>query len=114
MLTHTCPTRRSSDLNGDQAAIEVAAIGGAGRTQVAGGMAERNHIRTAGYRVRTKRDAVDARCAAAMAQCHAVIGIAESKVAYGNGELAIGFAGVTCGYTCLTTRIAGEIGREHV
>src|SRR3546814_5175014 len=71
-------------------------------------MAERNHIRTDGYRVRTKRDAVDARCAAAMAQCHAVIGIAESKVAYGNGELAIGFAGVTCGYTCLTTRIAGE------
>src|SRR3546814_5692729 len=36
--------------NVDQAAIEVAAIGGAGRTQVAGGMAERNHIRTAGYR----------------------------------------------------------------
>src|SRR3546814_2577159 len=65
--------------NVDQAAIEVAAIGGAGRTQVAGGMAERNHIRTAGYRVRTKRDAVDARCAAAMAQCHAVIVIAESK-----------------------------------
>src|SRR3546814_9659318 len=50
-----------------------------------------------------------------MAQCHAVIGIAESKVAYGNGELAIGFAGVTCGYTCLTTRIAGEAhGRTSV
>src|SRR3546814_19993553 len=50
-----------------------------------------------------------------MDQGHAVNGMAESKVAYGNGELAIGFAGVTCGYTCLTTRIAGEAhGRTSV
>src|SRR3546814_15382574 len=34
--------------NVDQAAIEVAAIGGAGRTQVSGGMAERTHTRPAG------------------------------------------------------------------